>query len=664
MKRILVANRGEIARRIFRTAHAMGLTCVAVYSDADADAAHVAEADVAVRLPGIQSADTYLNSAAIIAAAKATEADAIHPGYGFLSENPDFAQAVIDAGLTWIGPNPDSIRQMALKVQAKEIAAAAGVPLAPGAVLPESSSITELADVCAGVGYPLLIKASAGGGGKGMRLVEAPEQLHDAITAARGEAARSFGDATVFAEAYLAEARHIEVQVFGDTFGNVVHLFERECSIQRRHQKIIEESPSIGISDAVRAQIHESAVRLAHHIGYVGAGTVEFMVRGDDVAFLEMNTRLQVEHPVTEATVGVDLVAWQIAVARGEALPMRQDEITQHGHAIEVRLYAEDPAHGDLPATGRLEWIDTDPAVLGIPTLRIDSGFESGDVISPFYDPMLAKVIASGRSRDEASARVALGLRRMRIHGPVTNRDLLVAILESAPFVAGDTTTAFLEHQEHLRHSTWSEEVIQRHAIAAALAPALMNESIPGVPSGWRNVPAVPESRVFIERGSQSAVQVHYLHNRDGWRVGVGGAVDVAGLAPVGVELRGTDDGTALDLDIDGIRSHLTVTDYGEDVFVGDGMHATAWTAVSPFPDHAEGLGGHDPQAPVPGTVTGIHVQVGDRVEAGQLLVTLEAMKMEHRLTATNTGVVQAVLVGVGDSVDAHQILVRVEDES
>jgi propionyl-CoA carboxylase alpha chain len=454
------------------------------------------------------------------------------------------------------------------------------------------------------------------------------------------------------------------VQVFGDTFGNVVHLFERECSIQRRHQKIVEESPSIGITDAVRTQLLESAVRLAEHIGYVGAGTVEFMVRGDDVAFLEMNTRLQVEHPVTEATVGVDLVAWQIAVARGERLPMRQEEIVQHGHAIEVRLYAEDPARDDLPATGQIELIDTDPNIIGIPALRIDSGFESGDVVSPFYDPMLAKVIASGHSREEAAARLALGLRRMRIHGPVTNRDLLVAILDSAPFVAGETTTAFLDHHPHLRHPDVAEAVVRRHVIAAALAPALTSESIPGVPSGWRNVPAVPETRIFIERGAETPTQVHYLRGRDGWRVGVGAETDVAGLAPVSVELRSTVDGTLLDLDIDGVRSHLRVSAYGDEIFVDDGLYATAWTSVSRFPDHAEGVGGHDPQAPVPGTVTGIHVQPGDRVDAGQLLVTLEAMKMEHRLTASTAGVVQAVLVGVGDSVDAHQILVRVEEES
>jgi acetyl/propionyl-CoA carboxylase alpha subunit len=664
MRKILVANRGEIARRIFRTAHAMGMTCVAVYSDADADAAHVAEAEVAVRLPGIRSADTYLNGEAIIAAAQATGADAIHPGYGFLSENPDFAQAVIDAGLIWIGPNPDSIRQMALKVEAKEIAAAAGVPLAPGAVLPESLTPAELTETCAGVGYPLLIKASAGGGGKGMRLVDTPDHLHDAVAAARGEAARSFANATVFAEAYLADARHIEVQVFGDTMGNVVHLFERECSIQRRHQKIVEESPSIGISEVVRTQLHDSAVRLAEHIGYVGAGTVEFMVRGDDVAFLEMNTRLQVEHPVTEATVGVDLVAWQIAVARGERLPMRQEDIAQHGHAIEVRLYAEDPARDDLPATGRIACMDTDPSLIGISTLRIDSGFESGDVISPFYDPMLAKVIASGQSRGEAAARLALGLRRMRIHGPVTNRDLLVAILDSAPFVAGETTTAFLEHHPHLRHPNIDAAVVQRHAIAAALAPALTSESIPGVPSGWRNVPAVPETRIFIERSEDVEMPVHYLHDRDGWRVGVGDETDVTGLTSAGITLRSTVDGTLLDLEIDGVRSHLHVSSDGEEVFVDDGLHATAWTPVSRFPDQAGGADGHDPQAPVPGTVTGIHVGVGDRVDAGQLLVTLEAMKMEHRLTASSAGLVQAVLVAVGDSVDAHQILVRVEDDS
>jgi propionyl-CoA carboxylase alpha chain len=348
----------------------------------------------------------------------------------------------------------------------------------------------------------------------------------------------------------------------------------------------------------------------------------------------------------------------------GEALPLRQEDITQSGHAIEVRLYAEDPAQHDLPATGRLERLDTDPEVIGIPTLRIDSGFESGDLISPFYDPMLAKIIAAGRSRDEAAARLALGMRRMHIHGPVTNRDLLVAILESAPFGAGDTTTAFLEQHAHLRHVTCSEEDVRRHLIAAALAPAVTRESIPGVPSGWRNVPAVPESRSFLARGSDDPAHVHYLHDRDGWRVAIGEAVNVGDMEPVGVELLSTNDGSELDIEIDGIRSHLAVFTYGEDIYVDDGLHATAWKKMSRFPDHAEGVSGHDPQAPVPGTVTGIHVHVGERVDAGQLLVTLEAMKMEHRLTATTAGMVEAVLVGVGDSVDAHQILVRVEEES
>lgn len=662
MQRILVANRGEIARRVFTTARNMGLTCVAVYSDADAEAPHVAEADLAVRLPGVQSAETYLNAEAIIAAAKATDADAIHPGYGFLSENPDFAQAVLDAGLTWIGPSPESIRQMALKVEAKEIAAAAGVPLAPGALLAESLTPEEITSVCAAVGYPLLIKASAGGGGKGMRLVQDPAGLHEAVTAARGEALRSFGDATVFAEAYLAEARHIEVQVFGDTHGNVVHLFERECSIQRRHQKIVEESPSIGISPVVREVLHDAAIRLARHIGYVGAGTVEFMVRGEDIAFLEMNTRLQVEHPVTEATVGVDLVAWQIMVARGEPLPLRQEDLNQHGHAVEVRLYAEDASNDDMPATGLLECFDTRPETIGVAGLRIDSGFESGDVIGHFYDPMLAKIIGFGSSREEATARLALGLRRMRIHGPTTNRDLLVAILESPAFANGDTTTSFLERYVDLRHQ--ASPSAARHVIAAALAPAVLAEPIPGVPSGWSNVPAVPQLRSFQQRGADVPVHVAYQHDRSGWRAGSAERPDAIDLAELRVTAQATDHGVILDLELEGVRNRLRVSRYGSEVFVDDGLHASAWTILPRFPDHAEGLSGRHPEAPVPGTVTAVHVQPDDRVTVGDLLVTLEAMKMEHRITAHQSGRVHEVLVSVGDAVDAHQVLVRLEEES
>lgn len=673
MKRILVANRGEIARRVFRTAHAMGIECVAVYSDPDADAPYVAEAEFAVHLPGTVSRETYLDTDAILRAAALAGADAIHPGYGFLSENPDFAEAVRAAGLTWIGPTPESIRAMALKIEAKQLAEAAGVPLAPGATLPDAMSDADLVSTCDAIGYPLLIKASAGGGGKGMRIVERSADVLEAVAGARREAASAFGDATVFAERYLVGARHVEVQVFGDTHGNVVHLFERECSIQRRHQKVVEEAPSPGITEETRTLLHTSAVELARHIGYVGAGTVEFMVFGSGadqrIAFLEMNTRLQVEHPVTEAITGLDLVAWQIAVASGEPLPLEQSQITACGHAIEVRLYAEDAANNDMPATGAITLIDTDPDVIGVAGLRIDSGVESGSVISPYYDPMLAKIICAGSSREEAAARLVMALRRMRIHGPVTNRDLLIAIVESDPYLAGNTTTAFLEEFAELRQVTVADDVAQRHAIAAALAPALTADALAGVPSGWRNVPAVPELRAFRLRGSDAITTVRYRMLRDGVQVSV--ATEPTLIAEttlvnnVQVFLR-CHDGDTVDLDLvhGGLRTHLQVTRVDDTVFVSDGHASTAWMAEPRFIDLAAVAAGSNPQAPVPGTVTAVLVAAGDAVAAGQTLLILEAMKMEHRITAAYDGVVQQVLVQQGQSVDAHQVLVEVEESA
>ena len=417
ISRILIANRGEIAARVIRTARSLGISTVAVHSDPDALAPYVGLADRAVRLPGSSSTETYLDADRILAAALASGADAIHPGYGFLSENPAFARAVQAAGLTWIGPTPESIEAMALKVQAKRLAASAGVPLVPGAELPDGRSDALVVAACEGVGYPLLVKASAGGGGKGMRIVVSPDGLLGSLESARREARSSFGDDTVFVERYLAGARHVEVQVFGDVFGRVVHLFERECSIQRRHQKVIEEAPSPGVTDEVRASLHTAAVSLARAIGYLGAGTVEFMVFGEgdtqEFFFLEMNTRLQVEHPVTEEITGVDLVAWQIAVAQGDPLPLSQDEVVATGHAIEARLYAEDPAHDYRPATGLIHRFAADTRTGSRHVLRLDSGVGDGSIITPHYDPMLAKVISHAPSRTIAAGVLADGLARM-----------------------------------------------------------------------------------------------------------------------------------------------------------------------------------------------------------------------------------------------------------
>lgn len=641
--RVLVANRGEIAARVIRTCRELGIQAVAVHSDADADAPYVALADRAVRLPGVSSTETYLDGAAVIAAAHAAGADAIHPGYGFLSENPGFARAVIDAGLTWIGPTPESIESMALKVEAKRIAAAAGVPLAPGCELARAMTDDQILYACARVGYPLIIKASAGGGGKGMRVVSSADDLVEAVNAARREAASAFGDDTVFAERYLAGARHVEVQVVGDSHRNVVHLFERECSIQRRHQKIIEEAPSPGVTSAVRGRLHEAAVALAKEIGYVGVGTVEFMVSGEGEAqeafFLEMNTRLQVEHPVTEAITGLDLVALQIAVARGEVLPFRQADLEHSGHAVEARLYAEDPANGYLPATGLIHRFGVDPSV----PVRIDTGVADGSVVTPHYDPMLAKVIAHGPTRTAAAGMLADGLSRMELHGPVTNRDSLVATLRSAAFLAGETTTAFLdEHADVLAPEVDAADV-DRHAVSAAAAVLELERPDDLVPIGWRNVTGPLPSVALTRRGSDEVLDVT-----------VGPAAHVVAVHGSTVTVVAT---------ADGVAARCRVTRYGSEVFVDDGLASTVWAVAPRFADHSADAVGHGAVTPVPGTITAVHVEAGQSVAAGQVLVLLEAMKMEHRILADVDGVVAQVLVEVGQSVDAHALVVEFADE-
>ena len=522
IRRILVANRGEIARRVIRTAHRMGLQAVAIHSDPDAGAPFVRDADLAVAIGGRTSAESYLVAEKVLDAARRAGADAIHPGYGFLSENPVFAQAVADAGLVWIGPTPESMNAMALKVEAKRLVAAAGVPLVPGAELAADASDADITGAGDSVGLPLLVKASAGGGGKGMRLVREPEELLEAVSAARNEAASAFGDPTVFLERYLERGRHVEVQVFGDTHGNVVHAFERECSIQRRHQKVVEESPSPGATAVTLERMYAAAVAAARAIDYVGAGTVEFMVAGEGEAqeffFLEMNTRLQVEHPVTEEVTGLDLVEWQIRVAAGESLPLTQEQITRSGHAIEVRLYAEDPARGYLPGMGRIECFEADAA----PGIRVESGVETGSEVSAFYDPMLAKVIAHGPTREVAAATLATSLEGLRVAGVPTNRESLAAILRSPGFLSGDTTTAFLDENPHVAVPVLERRELALHLAAAALG--LAEQERVGqpwaalAPAGWRNIPAVPEVRRFghSELGADHSVEVRYTRDRDG----------------------------------------------------------------------------------------------------------------------------------------------------
>ena len=441
MGTLLIANRGEIAARIIRTAHALGIATVAVYSDPDAEAPYVTLADQAVRLPGAAPADTYLRGDLIIAAAAATGAGAVHPGYGFLSENAAFARACADAGLTFVGPSPGTIQAMSDKVAAKATMAAAGVPVLPGVTVDSDGEH----DAAAQVGFPLLVKAAFGGGGRGMRLVSDPSQLAGAIGAARREAAAAFGDGTVFLERYVPDPRHVEVQILGDAHGDVVHLFERECSIQRRYQKIVEESPSPAVDGELRAALTEAAVTAGRAAGYTGAGTVEFVLdRDGSFYFLEMNTRLQVEHPVTEEVTGLDLVELQLRVAEGEPLPPEVREAAITGHAIEVRLYAEDVPAGFLPVTGTLHRF----AIPSGPGLRVDTGFRDGSAVSPHYDAMLAKVIAHGRTRADAARLLARALRDAQIHGLTTNRDLLVAILREPEFLAGATDTGYLTRHQ------------------------------------------------------------------------------------------------------------------------------------------------------------------------------------------------------------------------
>jgi propionyl-CoA carboxylase alpha chain len=654
---VLVANRGEIARRVFRTARAMGVQTVAVFVDADADAPFVHDADVAVRLP-----TSYLDGEAVIAAARRLGAEAIHPGYGFLSENAAFAQAVIDAGLVWVGPGPEVISAMGDKLAAKQAAVAAGVPTLV--------STTDPAEA-ASVGFPLLVKASAGGGGKGMRIVTSASELDDAVAAAQREALASFGDGTVFLERYVARSRHVEIQVLGDAHGTVVHLGERECSIQRRHQKIVEESPSPVVDDAMRAAMGDAALALARAIGYTSTGTVEFLV--DDATreffFLEVNTRLQVEHPVTEEVTRVDLVREQLRVAAG--LPISPDAAapTFDGHAIEVRLYAEDPAAGFLPAIGTLAAF----APASEPVVRWESGVEAGSEVGTGFDPMLAKVIAHGPTRAEAAGRLALALERLQLGGVTTNRDFLVEVLRSTAFLAGDTTTDFIDRVAPARRLSVPEEGLRRVAAAGALWLQGRNRRADDrwgtLPTGWRNA-RLPGQRVAFDLDGER-LEVVYEARRDGtFAVTVGGSADgsVAGGSvvdgsvvdgSVGVVHRWASDG--IDLELDGVRAWHPVTESGDDLFVQERTTTLQLRVVPRFapPAVAEVVGGF--VAPMPGTVLDVRVAAGDRVAAGQTLVVLEAMKMEHHMAAPADGTVAEVRAAVGDQVANGALLLVFE---
>jgi propionyl-CoA carboxylase alpha chain len=651
MRKLLVANRGEIARRVFRTAREMGIATVAVYSDADALAPFVHEADEAVALPGNAPAETYLRADAVVDAAVRAGADAVHPGYGFLSENAAFAQAVLDAGLTWVGPPPSAIEAMGSKLGAKRMMRDAGVPTLPWAPVDGTQPVDGAEDV----GYPLLVKASAGGGGRGMRIVRSPAELAEAVEGAAREAGSAFGDATVFLERYVEAPRHVEIQVFADSHGNVVSLFERECSIQRRHQKIVEESPSPVVDEDLRRLMGEAAVAAAQAVGYVGAGTVEFVLdEKRQFSFLEMNTRLQVEHPVTELVTGLDLVRLQLLVADGHPLPAEALAPTMHGHAIEVRLYAEDAERGFLPATGQLRAFDIDSSV------RVDSGFVAGDVVSTYYDPMLAKVIAYAPTRGEAASHLAAALERARIHGVVTNRDLLVRILRDEEFLAGDTDTAYLERNDPaaLGAPLLDSAGARMHAVAAGLALAAANRRNAPVwgrlPSGWRNNRSQPQSIVLERRGEETSVA--YRLQRDGVDVSVDDE-------PLDVVLHAASP-ERVDLSVGGVRRRLVVAIDADVIDVDSSLGSSTHRVQPRFADPASVLAAGSLTAPMPGAVVRVLVQPGATVVAGQTLVVLEAMKMEHTVTAPAAGVVTQVLVQPGQQVDAGSVLAVVEEES
>ena len=648
IRKLLVANRGEIARRVFRTCREMGVATVAVYSDADVDAPFVLEADEAVPLGGLMPSDSYLRADKVVEAALLVGADAVHPGYGFLSENAEFARQCAAAGLVFVGPSPKAIDLMGSKLTARELMENAGVPVLPGRDLTDvpDADVPALADE---VGWPILVKASYGGGGRGMRVVREKGDLLEAIASARREAGAAFGNETVFLEHYVDEPRHVEIQIFGDQDGTIVHLNERECSIQRRHQKIIEESPSPAVDADLRAAMGSAAVEAGRTLGYVGAGTVEFLLAPDGrFFFLEVNTRLQVEHPVTELVTGLDLVRLQLDVAAGKPLPPEAVTPALEGHAIEVRLYAEDPAHDFLPAAGTLEEFAID---LG-PGVRLDSGVESGDVVSTNYDPMLAKVIAHGATREEATARLARALRRSRVHGLTTNRALLVGILAHPDFVSGRIDTHFLDRVP-------ASELLATQASGlapvAALAGALGEQAgarasaktLATIPTGFRSNPSQLQDRRYLLDADEVRV---------GYRLGRSPRFEVDGEVLEATVLAATP--TAVDLVSAGVRRRFRVTTTATATYVDWADGSVVLRPVPRFPDAADHVSAGSLLAPMPGTVVRLPVAVGDEVTSGQTVMVVEAMKMEHAITADVDGVVAELPVTVGQAVDSGQVLI------
>ena len=635
--KLLIANRGEIACRIIKSAHDMGISCVAVYVDADADSLFVKQADEAIRL-----SDSYLNSKEIIAAAKSTGAQAIHPGYGFLSENAKFSRDVLKEGLIWVGPNSRVITSMGDKLKAKVLAEKAGVPTLPMTTDPKKAG---------SIGFPVLIKAAAGGGGKGMRIVETKKDLKESILSAQREALSGFGDDRVFIERYVGSSRHIEIQILGDSHGNVVHLGERECSIQRRHQKIIEESPSPRVNTEMRQAMGEAAVNLAKKLKYESAGTVEFLVddKTGEFWFLEVNTRLQVEHPVTEGVTGKDLVYEQLRIARGEELGYEQDDVKWKGSSIEARLYAEDPSNDFLPATGQLIAYQPDANI----EARWDTGVEQGSVIGTDFDPMIAKVISTGKTRTDAANKLALALESLHIGGVITNRDFLVSSLRSEEFHQGLTTSDFIEKVDPQRKIPMLGETLKLASSVAALWIQGLNrnnsKTLNQIPSGWRNS-RLPKQKLSFKCLEEEATITYQIRRDGSFDLNEGSIAKIFNWRESGI-----------DIEIDGQRFFSKVTKNNETVVVhmpwGDAVLEILPRFVMPGSEvQAGGL-----IAPMPGKVIDLKVKVGSKVKKGETLVILEAMKMEHQVRASEDGKVSKLLIRKDDQLENGALLMVVD---
>ena len=635
--KLLIANRGEIACRIIKSAHDMGISCVAVYVDADADSLFVKQADEAIRL-----SDSYLNSKEIIAAAKSTGAQAIHPGYGFLSENAKFSRDVLKEGLIWVGPNSRVITSMGDKLKAKVLAEKAGVPTLPMTTDPKKAG---------SIGFPVLIKAAAGGGGKGMRIVETKKDLKESILSAQREALSGFGDDRVFIERYVGSSRHIEIQILGDSYGNVIHLGERECSIQRRHQKIIEESPSPRVNPEMRQAMGEAAVNLAKKLKYESAGTVEFLVddKTGEFWFLEVNTRLQVEHPVTEGVTGKDLVYEQLRIARGEELGYEQDDVKWKGSSIEARLYAEDPSNDFLPATGQLIAYQPDANI----EARWDTGVEQGSVIGTDFDPMIAKVISTGKTRTDAANKLALALESLHIGGVITNRDFLVSSLRSEEFHQGLTTSDFIEKVDPQRKIPMLGETLKLASSVAALWIQGLNrnnsKTLNQIPSGWRNS-RLPRQKLSFKCLEEEATITYQIRRDGSFDLNEGSIAKIFNWKESGI-----------DIEIDGQRFFSKVTKNNETVVVhmpwGDAVLEILPRFVLPGSEvQAGGL-----IAPMPGKVIDLKVKVGSKVKKGETLVILEAMKMEHQVKASEDGKVSKLLIRKDDQLENGALLMVVD---